>query len=561
MSNRRLDEEVNWILTNLEDGTEIASAVTIEQLNEQIIGEFGFSIAIEQRPDVGDLGRGQNGVIGSEIKYSDASAPQWLAHIPDSRFFPFNYLHTASGEDYEFYDNNIITDDPVDQDQTLVNIADGLFVPFVLTDFEDRTNDPVNNFGLLPVNSYISPAWINSARNFNLVRNKSDVQDLNNVDIVFTKDKSKWSRCVVVETANPYYYSPSLGLGIETIGGAENFDVRKSPSVGKEAGPDGLPAPDGATDDKGPVMGMGWFPGYAIDVETGKRLNIFFGENSTYGPNNPTTENLNANYVGENPRGGDMAFNPSNLLAVTTDVPSLFDLYGGGQHFVYVTNSEYDECAAIRKRLDPVFGSSPLRKVRALEQITWSGMLLAEQGTQMLSYDEGLIPNDVTIKLRVDNPYQVEEGTGEFNGYPTYLINLNNVEGEALTGESQVNEALQSIKAVPNPYLGYSAYETSQFTNTVKITNLPANATITIYSLDGRFIRQYKRNETGNPVQGNNRAIQQQQITPALEWDLKNSKGIPIASGVYLIHVDAPGLGERIIKWFGVQRQFDPSGI
>ena len=179
----------------------------------------------------------------------------------------------------------------------------------------------------------------------------------------------------------------------------------------------------------------------------------------------------------------------------------------------------------------------------------------------MLSYDEGLIPNDVTIKLRVDNPYQVTEGTGEFNGYPTYRISLDGVEATALASAGGIANGLENIRAVPNPYLGYSAYETSQFSNIVKITNLPANATITIYSLDGKFIRQYKRNEVGAPVNGRNRAISEQQISPALEWDLKNSKGIPVASGVYLIHIDAPGIGERMIKWFGVQRQFDPSGL
>ncbi len=562
MSNARLDETVNWVLTNLNDNTKINSARTIEQLNEQIIGEYGFSIAIEQRPDVGDTGKGQNGTIGFEISYEDPNAPQWLFSIPDSRTYPFDYIKTGPGEDFEFYDNDIITDDPVDRDQTLVNIAGGLFVPYILTDYEDRSSEPVNNFGLFPVNSYISPAWINQARNFNLVRNKSDVQDLNNVDIVFTKDKSLWSRCVVVETANVYYYHPTQGLGLETEGGAENMDVRQTPSVGKEAGADGLPAPDGAKNDDGtPMMGMGWFPGYAIDVETGKRLNIFFGENSVYRPNNPSIAGLNANFLGEAPRGGDMAFNPSNLLAISTDVPSLFDAYLGGQHIVYVTNEEYDECAAIRERLDPAFSSSPLRKVRALEKITWAGIIEAAEGTNMLSYADGLIPNDVTAKLRVDNPYQVAEGTGEFNGYPTYRIKLTGVEAEEINTETDIAEALKAIKAVPNPYLGYAAYETSQFSNIVKITNLPANCTVTIYSLDGRFIRQYKRNETGALVNGNNRGIARQQISPALEWDLKNNKGIPVSSGVYLIHIDAPGLGERIIKWFGVQRQFDPSGL
>ena len=118
------------------------------------------------------------------------------------------------------------------------------------------------------------------------------------------------------------------------------------------------------------------------------------------------------------------------------------------------------------------------------------------------------------------------------------------------------------INVIPNPYYGYSAYETSQFTNTVKIANLPAKCNITIYSIDGKFIRQYKRNEVGVSQDGrNNSPVMNAQITPALEWDIKNHKGIPVASGVYLIHIDADGLGERVIKWFGVGRQFDPSGL
>jgi len=561
MGNTRLDEQVRWVLTDLADGTEIASAVTIDQLNEQIIGEFGFSIAIEQRPEVGEMGTDLNGAIGSEIAYEDASRPEWLNFVPSARQYPFNFTQVGSGEALEVYTTGPLAGQSVDQDESLINISGGLFFPYILADFEDRSQETSNNPGLIPVNSYISPAWVNQGRNFNIVRNSefsngiSGVRDLNNVDIVFTSDKSKWSRCVIVETANVYYTSQLEGLNLETEGGADNFDVRNAPSVGLEAGADDLPAPDGDG------VGMGWFPGYAIDVESGTRLNIFFGENSVYRADNPSLEGLNPNYLGEAPRGGDMAFNPSNLLIIPTDLPSLFDLYAGGQHFVYVTDSEYDECAEIRERLDPSFGSSPFRKRRALEQITWAGMLYAADGTNMLSYDEGLIPNDVTVKLRVDNPYEVEEGTGEFNGYPTYLIKLDSVEADEIATEEDMDEALRAIKAVPNPYLAYSAYETSQFTNTVKITNLPANATVTIYSLDGRFIRRYVRNETGRSITGNNRAIRQQQITPALEWDLKNSKGIPIASGTYLMHIDAPGLGEKTIKWFGVQRQFDPSGL
>jgi len=38
---------------------------------------------------------------------------------------------------------------------------------------------------------------------------------------------------------------------------------------------------------------------------------------------------------------------------------------------------------------------------------------------------------------------------------------------------------------------------------------------------------------------------------------LKNDYGVPIASGLYIIHINSPGIGEKIIKWFGSLRPID----
>jgi len=185
---------------------------------------------------------------------------------------------------------------------------------------------------------------------------------------------------------------------------------------------------------------------------------------------------------------------------------------------------------------------------------------MMQPGAQMLPYAEGLIPDDLTVKLRVDNPYQVNRVTGDFNGYPTFNFSIEGKEAQAIEG-TEIETVLDDVRVVPNPYFGFSEYETSQFTNVVKVTNLPARATITIYSLDGKFIRQYQRDEIPGIPQGSNRALNQTRINTDLEWDLRNSKGIPIASGVYLIHIAAEGIGEKTIKWFGINRKFDPSGL
>jgi len=230
--------------------------------------------------------------------------------------------------------------------------------------------------------------------------------------------------------------------------------------------------------------------------------------------------------------------------------------YAGGQHFVYVTFEDYDECAYLRGRFDP--NETPIRKVNGLKRITWAGLPLVNTGTQLRSYNEGLIPNDLTIKLRVDNPYEVKVGSNEFKGYPTYKFKLEGQQADSLDAVG-INEALDKINLVPNPYYAFSDYEDGRLSNVVKITNLPAKCIVTIYSLDGKFIRQYNRDEL--PGQPYGSGTPSNQIIPDIEWDLKNSKGIPVSAGVYLVHVNAGKDGERTLKWFGINRQFDPTGL
>ncbi len=404
---------------------------------------------------------------------------------------------------------------------------------------------------------YISPVWVD--RNNASASRFFSMEKLNNVDIVLTSNKDLWSRCPVVETSNEFYRDIVInGEPLADSDHREQFRVRATPSVTKEAGADGLPAEDDNIDPD-LAEGMGWFPGYAVDVETGQRLEIFWGENSLYdgrkipfGPNMTDTFQVQGN-------GNDMIWNPSDMILDV--VPSGFSLYNyvaGGQHFFYVTDRPYDAGEYLESRFEQ--RSNDSRIPVGLRDVVWAGFPLLTPGAELLSYADGIIPNDATIKLRVNNKFGVAEGTEDTNGYPTYRFSI---DGKAAGDLDDVGiaRALEMINVVPNPYYGFSSYEDSQFETNVKITNLPAKATVTIYSLDGKFIRKYERDETPTMLRGTGRPIGTRQISPALEWDLKNFRGIPVAGGVYLIHVEAPGLGERTLKWFGVQRQFDPSGL
>ena len=41
------------------------------------------------------------------------------------------------------------------------------------------------------------------------------------------------------------------------------------------------------------------------------------------------------------------------------------------------------------------------------------------------------------------------------------------------------------------------------------------------------------------------------------QWDLKNNSNVPISSGLYLIHVKAKDLGEKIVRWYGIMHAVD----
>ncbi|MFN0014033.1 MAG: hypothetical protein ACKVU2_05740 [Saprospiraceae bacterium] len=558
LTDTKLDPDARWELRKLPDGAVIASERSIARLNEQIVAQYGFSVSIGQLPLTGSYAfykdknynypnpGESNGAIGATIEYTNPTAP-WLAGFADTDAGFLNFVKTNKGE----------RDDLMDPFKSLSTMGNGWFVPYALTDWE------------LDSTRFVSPAWTpeqlslsgtamgtadvptNSASRYFRLAN------LPNVDIVLTSDTSRWSRCIVVESASRYFTSgdypknPALDTESGTNKKRSSFDTRYALSVGKaDLNNDSLPDPDGAKDQNGqPLRGMGWFPGYAIDVETGQRLNIFFGENSCFSA-----------AVDKSFTGRDMMWNPTNQAVVPNPLTP-FDYYNfvlGGYHWIYVTNTAYDQCEAIRRRFHPEaapsLGAADVWKRPQIASIAWAGMVMLAPDAQMRTLRQGLIPNETVIKLRVsrqfDNWYN-DADSKKKTGLPKYQFKI---DGRQSTDQDnvQIANALDSIKVVPNPYYGFSQYETSQFSNVIKITNLPAKCNVTIYSLDGKFIRQYRRDEVYAPYQ---------QITPDLEWDLKNSKGIPVASGVYLIQVQAPGLGDRTIKWFGVARQFDPSGL
>jgi len=95
---------------------------------------------------------------------------------------------------------------------------------------------------------------------------------------------------------------------------------------------------------------------------------------------------------------------------------------------------------------------------------------------------------------------------------------------------------LNDIYVVPNPYVAFSDAEqparqpNRRGEKVLQFRNLPKECTIRIYTIAGELIQTLYKNDDGSIV----------------NWDLLSYEGQRIAYGVYIYHVDAPGVGEKI---------------
>ena len=371
----------------------VYSDSTIGANNTQIIPQWGVAVTVQHytyQP---------NSFITSSIS---TTGTQWLSGISDTEGYTAeNWIGSGTfSTDCDpitypnIYNDPCIYNDFLGEDdlEEFEEIVNGTFAPFRLT--KNRNH------------------WPNSD-NVSGGQGVAELWQLNSVDIIFTSDTSKWSRCPVFET---HHYA------FQAIGNAEKQTLRESPSVDKNGNPDGT------------ANGMGWFPGYALDIETGERLNIGFGEDS-YHPN-------------EN--GADMLFNPTSAIYDTSG-----DTVFGGKHYIYVFQNwdkntpvpspnnmpNYDEGNFIESMLGSgaIVNAGNLLKV--WRACTWVGIPLLENGQTLLS-------SETKIRIRVKKPlknygYLISDTINATR--PMYSVYID----PSIT--SMQNQEMFEVSVYPNP--------------------------------------------------------------------------------------------------------------
>jgi hypothetical protein len=525
-----------WQIQNTNTGYKINSNDFITTYDEQLlfngqgdsIKYWGLSAAVTQVPGPGGSDAfaspdPTNGFLEATIQFNDASN-QWLTGVqnnPAASTTPNvpstqNWIRCGSvkGTWSMITDPAAINDTAVDPFCAYSNLLGGIIAPAAEV---ARDGAGTNSLTMGPIPNNIS---------YSLTK----ITNLNSIDLVFTPDRSKWSQCVVLEMGE------AQGLN---EGGAKKFELRKHASLQKDPDAGGNPVYDNST------QGMSWFPGYAVNLETGDRLNVFFSEDSHFPDNN----------------GADMIWNPTSTMY--NDAAGFGDYVSkyiwGGKHYIYVMNSvgglggvatNYDGC---QKLYNTFATGSSTDKQKAWSSAIWVMEPLLGDNSKLASFKNGIIPTETKIRLRVAKPYATmsTSATPQNNNKPFYKFSTDDIAAERNVAAGK--DALKEVGISPNPYYAISSYETNQLDNRVRFVNVPTKCEITIYTLDGVLIRKFSVDQTKN------NAYQAGGAYPAtyLDWDLKNQSGVPIASGVYLIHVNGFDLGEKVLKWFGVMKPLD----
>jgi hypothetical protein len=495
-------DTASWVIYRYdkENGSLLDSVLsenTIEKSNEQLIPEWGISVQISQEQYFFAGGSGPEyqrytRPIEATINFSDSSKP-WLSFIQDNdAFFPTNWIR--SGDYYaspEMCDptNPILNpcnypdELEIDLEKSYSKLLGGGIAPYKLVGYQGK---------------FMPLCYASTFATFANSRNRNSISRAPSIDLVLTSDKSLWTRCAVIEMGRDSTLN---------VGSAKPGALRKTLSVDKNGNPDGTG-----------TFGMSWFPGYAIDVETGMRLHIAFGENSFLG--------------GEN--GADLIWNPSSRFINNLGQP-LF----GGQHPIYVFGYRINGDSEESKNCPYYDGQNNWVYDKFFEAQTNGSkyadvyMNLTWIANPILTENEEILSSDVKIRVRINKEYNDFVATGKNNGRPMYSWSMDKLSTE-ISQDEKLKEALDLINVVPNPYYAYSEYEKNKVDTRVKITNLPEKCTIKIYNISGKLIKTFKKS---NPI-------------TFQDWLLVNEAGIPVASGVYLIHVDVPGIGERILKSF-----------
>ncbi|RCK77476.1 MAG: putative lipoprotein [Ignavibacteriae bacterium] len=204
---------------------------------------------------------------------------------------------------------------------------------------------------------------------------------------------------------------------------------------------------------------------------------------------------LNIAWSDRNPAAGNGIWDPDNSSA-------------GGREYTFILKSDYSETP------DPYYTSRDLLNNADEFDVLFVLWPQLRSGHSL---------NESVGKLTI---------TPNFVNAPKDTFFFNSANYVPTSSVEIAKQDIDKIMAVPNPYFGASEYERNQFGRIMRFTNLPPKCTIRIFNLQGTMIRRIDKDDQSTTT----------------DWDLQNNNGLPVASGMYIVHIDMPDIGTKILK-------------
>ncbi len=139
----------------------------------------------------------------------------------------------------------------------------------------------------------------------------------------------------------------------------------------------------------------------------------------------------------------------------------------------------------------------------------------------------------------VDVPPQTGDIAKIFATIPLSSLDSYKLRTKMASSASATEKDLDRIKVIPNPYIVTSSYETQPWIKELQFHNLPEKCEIRIFTISGQLVQILHHDPSSSGYRG-----------PAVEaWNLWTYNNQEVAFGVFVFHVKAEGIGEKLGKF------------
>jgi hypothetical protein len=229
-----------------------------------------------------------------------------------------------------------------------------------------------------------------------------------------------------------------------------------------------------------------------------------------------------------------------------------------------LTDEDADELQAITDELNTLYNTLATYGVRSMEERPFGNDL---RGPEYLDFLDTITPWYISVADSLSNIPEINTAIEDLDTASNYERRLDElytsvmpIEGDRflLTTEKPFNEgdvirfkvtgnrmdeevnesALDDVHVAPDPYIVVNPLEPrarnlpGRGERRIDFRQLPAACTIRIFTISGRLVKTISH--TGG------------EYNSTASWDLRSDDGLNVSYGVYIYHVDAPGIGEKV---------------